>query len=369
MAANTFGRFLTVTTFGESHGAAIGGIIDGFPAGVIIDLELVQNELDRRRPGQSHLTTTRKEADKVQILSGMLDGVTTGTPIGFMIMNEDQRSKDYSNNINVYRPSHADYTYDLKYGIRDPFGGGRSSARETACRVVAGAFAKQFLCVTGLRINAFVSTVGNISVSGNVNDLDLTRVDESPVRCPDPEAADRMISLIEEVRKDGDTIGGIVTCVIKDPAVGLGEPLFEKLSAALAHAMFTLPAVKGFEVGSGFSSVSMRGSMHNDPLRNINGKVRALSNNAGGINGGISNGEDIIFRVAFKPVSTIHKEQNTVDSTGNDAVITGKGRHDPCVVPRAVPVVEAMAALVLADMTLINNSRRINSIINSKSQV
>lgn len=360
MASNTFGKLLTLTTYGESHGPAIGGVIDGFPAGLELDLAQVQKELERRRPGQSHITTTRKEEDVVEFLSGIFEGKSTGTPIGFMIRNTGQRSRDYSNNVNVYRPSHADYVYDAKFGFRDPFGGGRSSARETACRVVAGALAQQFLNLASISITAFVSTVGNISINKSVNELDLSEVDSNIVRCPDNYIANEMISLIEQVRKEGDTTGGVITCIIKNVPAGIGEPLFDKLSAKLAHAMFTLPAVKAFELGSGTSAVFQRGSEHNDPFRNINGKIRTTTNKAGGINGGISNGEDILFKVSFKPVSTIHKAQETVDSEGQNTMMTSKGRHDPCVVPRAVPIVEAMAALVVADLMLINPTRNIN---------
>jgi chorismate synthase len=361
MAFSSFGTFLKLTTFGESHGPAIGGILDGFPAGVTIDTDLIQKDLDRRRPGQSSITTRRDESDKLEILSGIFEGKTTGTPIGFIIRNEDQRGKDYSNNLNVYRPGHADYTYDQKYGFRDPFGGGRSSARETAVRVAAGGFAKHLLSLKGIEINAYVSAVGELSLKNEPEDLSAG--EKNIVRCPDQQLAEEMISLIEETRKSGDSIGGVVTCVVKNCPAGLGEPVFDKLTAVLAHAIFSLPAVKAFEVGSGVKSLSMKGSEHNDIFRNIEGKISTDSNNSGGINGGISNGQPIVFRTTFKAVSTIAKVQNTIDSEGNQTTIQGKGRHDPCVVPRAVPMVEAMAALVIADMLLINNSRNINNFL------
>lgn len=362
MAGNTFGKIFTLTTFGESHGEALGGIIDGCPSGLNIDLDFIQSELDRRRPGQSHIVTQRKEGDKVEFLSGIFEGKTMGTPIGFIIRNENQKSKDYDHNVDVYRPSHADYTYDAKYGIRDHRGGGRSSARETVCRVVAGAIAKLILKPYGITINAYTSQVGDIKLLKDYHDLDFSKIDSNVVRCPDELIAETMIQRIEQVRKAGDTIGGVISCVIKGTPMGLGEPVFDKLHADLGKAMLSINAVKGFEYGSGFEGVKMNGSEHNDvflPLSEGEGQgVRLKTNHSGGIQGGISNGEDIYFRVAFKPVATIMQKQNTVNSKGEAAEIMGKGRHDPCVLPRAVPIVEAMAALVLVDHLLRNNMYR-----------
>lgn len=354
MAGNTFGQLFTLTTFGESHGKAMGGIIDGCPAGLEIDLNFVQSELDRRRPGQSHIVTQRKENDQVEFLSGIFEGKTMGTPIGFIVQNEDQKPKDYEHNTDVYRPSHADYTYDLKYGMRDHRGGGRSSARETVSRVVAGAIAKLILKQYGITINAYTSQVGDIKLLKSYHDMDLTKTESNIVRCPDELLADTMIQKIEQVRKAGDTIGGVISCVIKNTPIGLGEPVFDKLNADLGKAMLSINAVKGFEYGSGFEGAKMNGSQHNDaffPRSNGNG-IGLRSNYSGGIQGGISNGEDIYFRVAFKPVATILQKQNTVNSKGEAVEMTGKGRHDPCVLPRAVPIVEAMAALVLVDHLL-----------------
>ncbi|MFD2568246.1 chorismate synthase [Pseudotenacibaculum haliotis] len=353
MSFNTFGNLLKLTTFGESHGAAIGGIIDGFPAGVSIDLEAIQKELDRRKPGQSKIVTQRKEPDTVEFLSGIFEGKTTGTSIGFVIRNTNQKSKDYSHNTNVYRPSHADYTYDKKYGIRDHRGGGRSSARETANWVVAGALAKQF--ISQISINAFTSSVGEIEMNKDYSQLDFSKTESNIVRCPDEEMAEQMIDKIKEIRKQGDTIGGTITCVAQNIPVGLGEPIFHKLHADLGKAMLSLNAVKGFEFGSGFEGTKMMGSQHND-IFNEDGSTQ--TNLSGGIQGGISNGMDIYFRVAFKPVATIMQNQATIDSEGNATEIMGKGRHDPCVVPRAVPVVEALTALVLADFYLLNRTRK-----------
>jgi len=362
MAGNTFGKIFTLTSFGESHGEAIGGIIDGCPAGIVIDYDFIQAEMDRRRPGQSNITTQRKEADKVEFLSGIFEGKTLGTPIGFIIKNEDQKSKDYEHNKDVYRPSHADYTYDAKYGARDHRGGGRASARETACRVVAGAIAKLILKNHNIYIGAFTSQVGDVKLLKKYQDLDFSKIESNSVRCPDKLIAETMIQRIEQVRKTGDTIGGIITCVAKGVPVGLGEPVFDKLHADLGKAMLSINAVKGFEYGSGFEGVLMRGSEHNDTFQSKPGDgVKTVTNHSGGIQGGISNGEDIYFRVAFKPVATIMMEQDTVDSKGNEAKISGKGRHDPCVVPRAVPIVEAMAALVLVDH-LLRNKIYLNSI-------
>jgi len=354
MAGNTFGNIFRLTTFGESHGKAIGGVIDGCPAGLKLDIEAIQNELNRRKPGQSEIVTQRKEPDEVNFLSGIFEGVTTGTPIGFTIENADQKSRDYSHIKDAYRPSHADYTYDKKYGTRDYRGGGRSSARETACRVVAGAIAKQLL--KGIKINAFTSSVGDIFVNKPYQDLDFNKTEANLVRCPDEAIAEKMITKIKEIRKQGDTIGGTVTCVIQNVPIGLGEPVFDKLHAELGKAMLSINAVKGFEYGSGFCGVSMKGSEHND-LFNADGTTK--TNLSGGIQGGISNGMDIYFRVAFKPVATIMQKQKTLDKNGNIVEIQGRGRHDPCVVPRAVPIVEAMAALVIADYFLINKISKI----------
>ncbi|AUC15656.1 chorismate synthase [Tenacibaculum sp. SZ-18] len=350
---NSFGNLLRLTSFGESHGVAIGGVIDGFPAGIEIDFEAVQKELDRRKPGQSKIVTQRKEPDTVEFLSGVFEGKSTGQPIGFVIKNTNQKSKDYNHNTNVYRPSHADYTYDKKYGIRDYRGGGRTSARETANWVVAGALAKQFL--SQISINAFTSSVGEIFMNKPYQDLDFSKTESNIVRCPDERTAKEMITKIKEIRKAGDTIGGTITCVVQNVPVGLGEPIFHKLHAELGKAMLSINAVKGFEFGSGFCGAKMKGSEHND-IFNPDGTTR--SNLSGGIQGGVSNGMDIYFRVAFKPVATIMQNQDTINSEGEATEITGKGRHDPCVVPRAVPIVEALTALVLADFLLLNRTRK-----------
>ena len=354
MAGNTFGKLFTLTTFGESHGEAIGGIIDGCPAGIELDLDAVQRDMERRKPGQSKIVTQRKEPDSVQFFSGIFEGKTTGTPIGFNIVNTNQKSHDYSHIKDTYRPSHADYTYDKKYGVRDYRGGGRSSARETASRVAAGAIAKQVL--KNIKINAFVDSVGEIHMTTPYQELDFSQIESNDVRCPDQAFAAKMIDRIKEIRKAGDTIGGTVMCVIQNVPVGLGEPVFDKLHAELGKAMLSINAVKGFEYGSGFHGASMKGSEHND-LFNADGST--TTNLSGGIQGGISNGMDIYFRVAFKPVATIMQNQPTIDKEGNAAEMQGKGRHDPCVVPRAVPIVEAMAALVLADFFLINKASKI----------
>jgi chorismate synthase len=348
---NSYGTLFRITTFGESHGHSIGVVIDGCPAGLAIDENFIQSELDRRKPGQSKITTQRKEDDAFKILSGVFEGKSTGAPIAMVIENSDQRSKDYSHLENTFRPSHADYTYQTKYGIRDYRGGGRSSARETAARVAAGAVAKLLLMKYGIEIGAFVSRVGELKAK-HYTQLDLTKTESNIVRCPDSELAEKMIALIDQVRLDRDTIGGVVTCVIKNTPVGLGEPVFDKLHAELGKAMLSINAVKGFEYGSGFEGVKMRGSAHNDRIVNEEGKIKTLTNYSGGIQGGISNGEDIYFNVAFKPVATIMQDQQSIDKEGNEATVSGKGRHDPCVVPRAVPIVEAMAALVLADFML-----------------
>mgnify|MGYP000707244348 CR=1 FL=1 len=349
MASNTFGNLLKLTTFGESHGAAIGGVIDGCPAGLELDLEAVQAELNRRRPGQSAIVTARKEPDEVQFLSGVFEGKTTGTSIGFVIQNTNQKSKDYTHNVDVFRPSHADYTYNKKYGVRDHRGGGRTSARETANWVVAGAVAKQL--ISQIKINAFTSSVGEITINKPYQDLDFSLIESNAIRCPEQEVAEDMIQHIREIKKQGDTIGGTITCVIQNVPVGLGEPIFNKLHAELGKAMLSINAVKGFEYGSGFCGTKMKGSEHNDQF-NQDGSTK--TNLSGGIQGGVSNGMDIYFRVAFKPVATIMQTQDTIDKDGNTVEMQGKGRHDPCVVPRAVPIVEAMAALVLADAFLLN---------------
>lgn len=351
MAGNTFGNLFKITTFGESHGVAIGGVLDGCPSGLEIDLEAIQRDLDRRKPGQSAIVTQRKEPDEVEFFSGIFEGKTTGTPIGFAIHNTNQKSKDYGHIKDSYRPSHADYVYDKKYGFRDYRGGGRSSARETASRVVAGAIAKQFL--KGIEISAFVSQVGTMKLEKSYLDLDLSLTESNAVRCPDQETAAKMEDYIKSVKKDGDTIGGIITCVAKNVPIGLGEPVFDKLHAELGKAMLSINAVKGFEYGSGFDGVKMKGSEHNDQF-NTDGSTK--TNYSGGVQGGISNGMDIYFNIAFKPVATIIQAYETIDKEGNKVKTQGKGRHDPCVVPRAVPIVEAMTALVLADYSLINRT-------------
>ena len=354
MAGNIFGTVFKITTFGESHGKAVGVIIDGCPAGLSIDENFIQHELDRRRPGQSKIVTQRDEADKVFVQSGVFEGVSTGHPISLVIYNEDQRSKDYSHIFDKYRPSHADFTYQEKYGVRDYRGGGRSSARETAARVAAGAVAKILLLHFGISVNAYVSQVGNIIAEKKYQDLDFTKIEDTPVRCPDLEVAERMIALIQEAKKAGDTIGGVTTCVVKNCPTGLGEPAFDKLHADLGKAILSINACKGFEYGSGFSGVTMRGSEHNDPFYAVHDKVHTTTNFSGGIQGGISNGEDIYFRAAFKPVATIIPSQDSVNQKNEAVEVVGKGRHDPCVLPRAVPIVEAMTALVLADHLLRN---------------
>lgn len=353
---NIFGEIFRLTTFGESHGPAIGGVIDGMPAGISIDLGVVQHELDRRRPGQSALTTPRKESDRVEILSGLFEGKTTGTPIGFIIRNENQHSADYDNLRDVFRPSHADYTYYNKYGIRDHRGGGRASARETAARCVAGAFAKIALQTQGISVKAYTSQVGGIALPGTYKDYDLNAIESNAVRCPDAATAEKMADLIKSVKAEGDTIGGIITGVITSVPVGVGEPVFGKLHAALGAAMLSINAAKGFDYGSGFAGVTQRGSEQNDLFVADNeGHVHTLTNNSGGIQGGISNGEDIYFRVAFKPVATLLREQPTIDKEGHAATVKARGRHDACVLPRAVPVVESMAAMTLLDYLLLAN--------------
>lgn len=365
MSGNTFGTLFRLTTFGESHGSAIGGIIDGCPAGLSIDFEFIQNDLNRRKPGQSNLVTQRFESDKVEFLSGIVDGQTLGTPIGFIIKNENQHPEDYNHINDIYRPSHADYTYDAKYGIRDSRGGGRSSARETASRVVGGAIAKLILKRDGVSINAYTSQIGEISLPKDYHQLDFSKVESNVVRCPDDSVAAEMIKCIEQVRKAGDTIGGVISCVIKGTPVGLGEPVFDKLHSDLGKAMLSINAVKGFEYGSGFDGAKMTGSAHNDlfiPKYNQDGNQNSpltKTNHSGGIQGGISNGEDIYFRVAFKPVATIMQNQDTINSKGEATEMKGKGRHDACVLPRAVPIVEAMTALVIVDHLFKNRNSKI----------
>lgn len=368
---NTFGNIYRLTTFGESHGAGIGGVIDGMPAGIEVDMDFIQSELNRRRPGQSRLTTARKEEDSVEILSGVFEGRTTGCPIGFLVRNANQHSSDYDNMRDLFRPSHADYTYTAKYGLRDHRGGGRSSARETISRVVGGAFAQLVLRRLGITVRAYTSQVGDIALPGTYRDYDLSLTEESPVRCPDPETAQRMADLIMQVKGDGDTIGGVISCVILGCPAGLGEPAFGKLHAALGSAMLSINAAKGFEYGMGFSGMHLRGSQQNDIFvpttsePNYNerrgGKacITTLTNNSGGIQGGISNGQDIYFRVAFKPVATILMEQPTVTADGIPTTLTARGRHDACVLPRAVPVVEAMAAMTVLDYCLLDRATRI----------
>ncbi len=363
MAGNSIGNIFKLTTFGESHGKAIGGVIDGCPAGIELDIEFIQNELAKRKPGQSKITTQRKEDDTVEILSGLFEGVTTGTPIGFVIKNNNQKSTDYSHIEDKFRPSHADYTYESKYGIRDYRGGGRSSARETACRVVGGAVAKQILNHYNVTVNAYVSQVGEIKVLKHYSELDLSTTFSNPVRCPDENLTDMMFNYIDKIRKEGDTIGGIVSCIVSGAPVGLGEPVFDRLEADLAKAMLSINATKGFEIGSGFDGITQKGSEHNDeffchpgPVEGLDNKVRTRTNNSGGVQGGISNGEDIFFNVAFKPVATIMQKQRTINKKLEEVEIEGKGRHDPCVLPRAVPIVESMAAIVIVDHLLRNRT-------------
>ncbi len=353
---NTFGNIFTLTTFGESHGEAVGGIVDGMPAGIEVDMDFIQHQLDRRRPGQSQITTQRKEPDHVELLSGVYQGKTTGTPIGFMVRNTNQRSSDYNNMVDLFRPSHADYTYYNKYGLRDPRGGGRSSARITISRCVSGALAMLALRQLGITIQAYTTQVGGIKLEGDYTHYDLSQIDSNIVRCPDQEKAQQMEALIREVKADGDTIGGVIACVIKGCPVGLGEPEFDKLHAQLGAAMLSINAVKGFEYGLGFDGVSQRGSQQNDVFVADHGHITTSTNNSGGIQGGISNGQDIYFRVAFKPVATLLRSQNTVDANGCATVLQAKGRHDPCVLPRAVPIVESMAAMVLLDDYLLNKT-------------
>ena len=356
---NSFGKLFKITTFGESHGVALGVIIEGCPAGLTIDEEKIRLEMQRRKPGQSKITTQRKEEDEIEILSGVFEGKSTGTPIGIVIRNADQKSKDYSHISDKFRPSHADYTYFEKYGIRDYRGGGRSSARETAARVAGGAIAKQLLEHYGVGIQAYVSQVGSLRLEKPYQEMNLALAEENIVRCPDPEVADQMIQLIDSVRLERDTIGGVVSCVITNTPVGIGEPVFDRLHAELGKAMLSINAVKGFEYGSGFEGITMKGSEHNDAFFKEGDKVKTKTNYSGGIQGGISNGEDIYFRVAFKPVATIMQDQESINEAGETITVSGKGRHDPCVVPRAVPIVEAMAALVIADNILLAKSNKL----------
>jgi chorismate synthase len=361
--SSTYGTIFKIATFGESHGPAIGVVIDGCPAGLTFDLDFIQHELDRRKPGQSRITTQRREADEFEVLSGVFEGKTQGTPIALLIRNTDQRSKDYGHIAEQFRPSHADYTYQAKYGTRDYRGGGRSSARETAARVAAGAVAKLLLAQLGVQIQAYVSQVGAMKLKKSYSALNLALAEENAVRCPDPVMAEQMFQYIDETRKRGDSIGGVVDCVVTGAPAGWGEPVFDKLHAELGKAMLSINAVKGFEYGSGFAGVEEYGSTHNDEFfTDADGRVRTKTNKSGGIQGGISNGEEIYFRTAFKPVATIMQDQDSVDVNGQPVTVSGKGRHDPCVVPRAVPIVEAMAALVLADMYLRNRVAQIESI-------
>ena len=354
---NTFGNIFRLTSFGESHGEAIGGIIDGCPAGILLNNEFIQSELDRRKPGQAAITTSRNEADKVEFLSGIYEGKTTGTPIGFIVKNQNQHSSDYDQLKNLYRPSHADFTYQMKYKIRDHRGGGRSSARETIARVVGGAVAKTILQELNIKITAFTSQVGTIRLERALSDLDFTTIEATPIRCPDEAVAEKMIQYIKEIKAAGDTIGGIITCVCEGVPAGLGEPVFGKLHAALGNAMLSINAVKGFEYGLGFDCVQYKGSEINDRFyRRSDGKIGTKTNHSGGIQGGISTGEPIYFRIAFKPVATLLQEQQTVDDKGDTILFRAKGRHDPCVLPRAVPIVEAMAAMVIVDYYLLNKS-------------
>jgi chorismate synthase len=361
MSGNTFGTIFKLTSFGESHGPAIGGVIDGCPAGLKLDLDAIQKELNRRKPGQSSITTQRIETDQVQFLSGIFENVTTGAPIGFTIKNDDQRSVDYKHLQQAYRPSHADFTYEKKYGLRDYRGGGRSSARETAIRVVGGAIAKQLLTTQSISIHAFVKQVGKVKLEKNFDQVDLTKTDTNELRCPDEQIAQAMKKHLAEVQQKGDSVGGIIQCVILNSPIGLGEPVYNKLNAALGHAMLGINAVKGFELGSGFDSVSFTGSELNDQFQKDagTGNIITITNNSGGIQGGISNGMPIYFNLAFKPVATIMMDQETVNSEGDKQKLEGKGRHDPCVVPRAVPIVESMAALVMADFLLLARCSRL----------
>jgi chorismate synthase len=358
MAGNTYGQLFRITTFGESHGPALGVVIDGCPSNLVIDVNFIQAELNRRKPGQSAITTARQEDESFEILSGVFEGKTTGAPICMMVHNNDQRSQDYSHLKDVFRPSHADYTYQTKYGIRDYRGGGRSSARETVARVLAGAIAKLYLVQQGIQINAYVSQVGPIKLQTNPEQIDVSTIEKSLVRCPDEHTSNQMIELITETGKKGDSVGGAITCLIKNVPAGLGEPVFDKLHAELGKAMLSINACKGFEIGSGFDAAQSFGSKHNDEFYVTDNSIHTRTNNSGGVQGGISNGELVYFRCAFKPVATIRSEQQTVSSQGDEVTLAATGRHDPCVVPRAVPIVEAMAALVLVDFVLRNQAVR-----------
>ena len=349
MSGNTFGKILQLTSFGESHGKAIGGVIDGFPAGIKIDLSVIQYELNRRKPGQSKLVSSRQGPDNLEILSGIYDGHSTGTPIAFLVWNKDQKEKDYDHLKDMFRPSHADFVYHKKYGHRDHRGGGRSSARETIARVVAGSFAKILLNKIGVSISSYVSSIGGVTLQKDYFDLDLSKIDGSMVRCPDEAYSEKMVRQIEETAKMGDTLGGMIRCVIQNTPIGIGEPVFDKLHADIGKAMLSINAVKGFEIGSGFESAKMRGSEHNDQYVEKDGKILTNTNFSGGVQGGISNSMDIYFNVAFKPVATLMKDQKTINDQGEEVILKGKGRHDVCVVPRAVPIVDAMTALVVAD--------------------
>jgi len=360
MSANTFGTIFRLTTFGESHGVALGGIIDGCPSGLVIDLEFIQNELSRRRPGQSDMTTPRSESDTIEILSGVFEGRSTGAPIAFEVRNRDHHSFDYDHLRDAYRPSHADYTYDSKYGFRDYRGGGRSSARETLSRVAGGAVAKLLLQNSGIQVKAYVSSIGEVNTGKEFAIHELDEIEKSAVRCPDPDASEKMIDLITQLKKEGDTTGGVITCIVHGVPPGLGEPVFDKLQADLAKAAMSINTAKGFEYGEGFNAPSMRGSTHNDIFTaGEHGEIKTKTNHSGGIQGGISNGSDIVFRVAFKPIATIQQSQPSVNNKGENILLAAKGRHDVCVVPRAVPIVEAMAALVIADHLLRNRSSRL----------
>ncbi|MFT6871760.1 MAG: chorismate synthase [Roseivirga sp.] len=356
---SSFGKIFKIHTYGESHGPALGVVIEGCPAGLEIDESFIQLELDRRKPGQSRITTQRREADEFEILSGVFEGKSTGTPISILIRNEDQKSKDYSHIADKFRPSHADYTFQAKYGIRDYRGGGRSSARETVARVAAGAIAKLLLKHYGITCESYVSQVGALKLEKSYQALDLSKSEENIIRCPDPETAEKMIELIDQTRKNRDTIGGVITGVIKGTPAGIGEPVFDKLHAELGKAMLSINAVKGFEFGSGFEGVKLNGSKHNDAFYTEGDQVKTRTNYSGGIQGGISNGQDIYFNVAFKPVATIMQDQESINESGDSVTVSGKGRHDPCVVPRAVPIVEAMSALVIADYLLISKANRL----------
>jgi len=356
---SSFGKIFKIHTYGESHGPALGVVIEGCPAGLEIDESFIQLELDRRKPGQSRITTQRREADEFEILSGVFEGKSTGTPISILIRNEDQKSKDYSHIADKFRPSHADYTFQAKYGIRDYRGGGRSSARETVARVAAGAIAKLLLKHYGITCDSYVSQVGALKLEKSYQALDLSKTEENIIRCPDPETAEKMIELIDQTRKNRDTIGGVITGVIKGTPAGIGEPVFDKLHAELGKAMLSINAVKGFEFGSGFEGVKLNGSEHNDAFYTEGDQVKTRTNYSGGIQGGISNGQDIYFNVAFKPVATIMQDQESINESGDSVTVSGKGRHDPCVVPRAVPIVEAMSALVIADYLLISKANRL----------